>query len=167
AGDIYINNVSVRDASGINAGTLNDARLSSNVPLKNAASNSFAGDLSVSGTISGNGSGLTSLNASNLGSGTIPDARFPATLPAVSGANLTNLNASNISSGTLNDARLSSNVALKNAAATISGTYTFSTAPVLPSASIADASLSSNVALKNAANTWSGSNTFIGSLAVG
>ena len=33
----------------------------------------------------------SSLNASNLDSGTIPDARFPATLPAISGANLTNL----------------------------------------------------------------------------
>ena len=30
---------------------------------------------------------LTTLSASNLTSGTIPDARFPATLPAVSGAN--------------------------------------------------------------------------------
>lgn len=54
---------------------------------------------------SGNGSNLTSLNASNLGSGTVPDARFPATLPASSGANLTNLNASNLSSGTVPDAR--------------------------------------------------------------
>jgi len=34
---------------------------------------------------------LTALSASNLTSGTIPDARFPATLPAISGANLTNL----------------------------------------------------------------------------
>ena len=34
---------------------------------------------------------LTNLSASNLTSGTVPDARFPATLPAVSGANLTNL----------------------------------------------------------------------------
>ncbi len=43
---------------------------------------------------------LTNLSASNLTSGTIPDARFPATLPAVSGANLTNISAggaSNIS----------------------------------------------------------------------
>ncbi len=39
----------------------------------------------------GNGANLTSVNASNLGSGTIPDARFPATLPAVSGANLTGI----------------------------------------------------------------------------
>ena len=37
---------------------------------------------------------LTALSAANLTSGTIPDARFPATLPAVSGANLTNLPAS-------------------------------------------------------------------------
>ena len=44
-------------------------------------------------------------NASNLSSGTIPDARFPATLPTASGANLTNLNAGNISSGTLAIAR--------------------------------------------------------------
>jgi len=37
------------------------------------------------------GSGLVSLNASELDSGTIPDARFPSTLPAVDGSNLTNL----------------------------------------------------------------------------
>ena len=37
------------------------------------------------------GVNLTALNASNLGSGTIPDSRFPATLPAISGASLTNL----------------------------------------------------------------------------
>lgn len=49
---------------------------------------------------------FSSLNASNLASGTVPDARFPATLPAASGANLTALNASNVSSGTLANARL-------------------------------------------------------------
>ena len=31
------------------------------------------------------------ITAASLTSGTVPDARFPATLPAVSGANLTNL----------------------------------------------------------------------------
>ena len=36
---------------------------------------------------------LTQLDALNLTSGTIPDARFPATLPAVSGANLTGISA--------------------------------------------------------------------------
>ena len=39
---------------------------------------------------------LTSLSASNLTSGTLPDARFPATLPAASAANLTNIPAANI-----------------------------------------------------------------------
>ena len=34
---------------------------------------------------------LTALSASNLTSGTVPDARFPATLPAISGANLTGI----------------------------------------------------------------------------
>ena len=43
--------------------------------------------------LSGSGSGLTTLNATQLTSGTLPDARFPATLPAVSGANLTGLQA--------------------------------------------------------------------------
>ena len=62
-----------------------------------------------------NGAGFidgSALNASNLSSGTIPDARFPATLPAISGANLTNLpvdltnlDASNLTSGTIPDAR--------------------------------------------------------------
>ena len=52
------------------------------------------------------GANLTALNASNLGSGTVPDARFPATLPAADGSALTALNASNIASGTLADARL-------------------------------------------------------------
>ena len=56
-------------------------------------------------TFSGSGASLTTLNASNLASGTVPDARFPATLPATSGANLTNLNASNLGSGTVPDAR--------------------------------------------------------------
>ena len=39
---------------------------------------------------------LTNLSATNLTSGTVPDARFPATLPAASGANLTNLVAANL-----------------------------------------------------------------------
>ncbi len=43
---------------------------------------------------------LTALSASNLTSGTIPDARFPATLPALNGSNLTNLPASGLPSGT-------------------------------------------------------------------
>ena len=47
----------------------------------------FVGNLT--GDPTGSGANLTALNATQLTSGTIPDARFPATLPAVSGANLT------------------------------------------------------------------------------
>ena len=50
-------------------------------------------------TFSGSGASLTNLPAANL-TGTVADARFPATLPAASGANLTNLPAANIT-GTL------------------------------------------------------------------
>ena len=64
------------------------------------ASISDAGTLSAT-AFSGSGTSLTALNASNLGSGTVPDARFPATLPAASGVNLTALNATNLGSGTV------------------------------------------------------------------
>jgi len=57
------------------------------------------------------GVNLTALNATNLGSGTVPDARFPATLPAASGVNLTALNATNLGSGTVPSARLGSGTA--------------------------------------------------------
>ena len=55
------------------------------------------GNISITGDVtatnfSGNGSSLTNLNATNLTSGTIPNGRFPASLPAVSGANLTGIN---------------------------------------------------------------------------
>ena len=39
-------------------------------------------------TVTG-GSGLDALSASNLSAGTVPDARFPATLPAIDGGDLT------------------------------------------------------------------------------
>lgn len=54
-------------------------------------------------------------SAVDLTSGTVPDARFPATLPALSGANLTNLDASDLASGAVPDARLSANVSLLGA----------------------------------------------------
>ena len=56
----------------------------------------FLQNINVSGTSTatnfiGGGANLTALNATQLTSGTVPDARFPATLPAVSGANLTGI----------------------------------------------------------------------------
>ena len=50
-------------------------------------------------------------NATNLASGTVPDVRFPATLPAASGVNLTALTATNLGSGTVPTARLGSGTA--------------------------------------------------------
>ena len=57
-------------------------------------STSFAGNLTgdVTGDVTGSGANITDLNATQLTSGTVPDARFPATLPAVDGSALTNLN---------------------------------------------------------------------------
>ena len=54
---------------------------------------------------------VSNLNASNLTSGTVPDARFPSTLPALDGSALTALNASNLASGTVGTARLGSGTA--------------------------------------------------------
>ena len=55
---------------------------------------------------------LTALSATNLTSGTVPDARFPATLPAASAANLTSIPAGNLT-GTVADARISTLTASK------------------------------------------------------
>ena len=48
----------------------------------------------------------SSTDAAALNAGTLADARFPATLPAASGANLTALNATQLTSGTVPNARL-------------------------------------------------------------
>ena len=67
--------------------------------------------------VANNGSNLTSLNADNLASGTLPDARFPATLPAVNGSALTNLDADNLASGTVPDARFPATLPAANGSA--------------------------------------------------
>ena len=73
-------------------------------PIGGGSTVTIAGIASVTGNItattfvgahSGSGANLTSLPAANL-TGTIADARFPATLPAVSAANLTNIPAGNL-----------------------------------------------------------------------
>jgi hypothetical protein len=74
------------------------------------------GDLSLvsGGVFTGNASGASALNASNVSSGTIADARLTA--------NVTLNNASTISAGTLADARLTANVTLNNASTISAGT---------------------------------------------
>jgi hypothetical protein len=137
------------NASNISSGTVADARLSANVALLNAnqaftGSNSFSGVATLANpnnTLSGNGSGLTSLNAANISSGTLADPRLSSNVSLLNanqtfsgsnsfsgvatlanpnntlsgnGSGLTSLNAANVSSGTVADARLSANVALLN-----------------------------------------------------
>ena len=63
------------------------------------------------------GSALTALNATQLTSGTVPDARFPATLPVANGSALTNLNADNLASGTVPDARFPATLPTANGSA--------------------------------------------------
>ena len=48
--------------------------------------------VTTSTSFDGSGASLTDLNATQLTSGTIPDERFPTTLPAVNGSALTDLN---------------------------------------------------------------------------
>jgi hypothetical protein len=126
------------NASSISSGTVSDARLSANVTVQgntfNGASQLVRLDSSTR-LPAVNGSQLTNLNASNLNSGTIPDARQSSSvtmqgntfngagalvqldgsskLPAVDGSQLTNLNASELITGTVADARLSANVVLR------------------------------------------------------
>lgn len=61
------------DGGGTGAATASDAR--SNLGLGSMAVQDSNAVSITGGAIAGDGSGLTSLNASNLGSGTVPDAR--------------------------------------------------------------------------------------------
>jgi hypothetical protein len=84
--------------------------------------------------VANNGSNLTALNATQLTSGTVPDARFPATLPAANGSALTNLNATNLASGTVPDARFPSTLPAANASALTALNATQLTSGTVPDA---------------------------------
>ena len=74
--------------------------------LPPTVTNGYFLQTNASGVLSWAAVDLTALSATNLTSGTIPDARFPSTLPALNGSALTNLNGSNIASGTIAAARV-------------------------------------------------------------
>jgi hypothetical protein len=144
-------NINVTGQYRVNGSQISSTNLSNDANLaKLNGTQSFTGAntfSNASNSFTGDGSGLTSLNASNVSSGTLNDARLTANvtvqgntfngasqlvqltggglLPVLNGSNLTTLNATNISSGTLSDARLSSNVPLKNAANTFTNTNLF------------------------------------------
>lgn len=94
----------------LTAGTTATAAL---IPVKQAAAEAVKISMTAAGAAfieaadaTAQGALLTQLNATNLTSGTVPDARFPATLPAISGANLTNLDAADLATGIIPDARM-------------------------------------------------------------
>ena len=76
---------SLKGRTGTESPTLPDGAVITGV----TTSTTFDGNLT--GNVTGSGANITNLNASQLASGTIPDARLPNPLPAISGANLTNL----------------------------------------------------------------------------
>ena len=81
------------NATNLTSGTVPDGRFPSVLPAAGAQNlTSLQPAAIVGGTFGAiNSANLTNLNATALTSGTLPDGRFPSTLPAISGANLTNL----------------------------------------------------------------------------
>ena len=147
------------NASNVSSGTINNNRLSTKTGTGTfvmSANPTLSGTITggtFSGTHDGDGSGLSSLNASNVSSGTLHSDRLPSKTgtgnvvmsanPTLSGtitggtfsgthtgngSGLTTLNATNISSGTLHSDRLPSKTGTGNvvmsANPTLSGTIT-------------------------------------------
>lgn len=131
-------NLSAINASNISTGTIANARTTASdangasTIVSRDANGSFSANVITAGAISGNGSSLTAINASNISSGTIANARTTASAAngastivlrdangdfaadAITanffigdGSNVSAINASNISSGTVNTARIS------------------------------------------------------------
>jgi hypothetical protein len=122
-------------------------------PNGNSLVTSANGQLTVNGTITGNGSGLTgltasqipNLDASKITSGTVASGRLSGTysgaltlnnsgnsftgngsgLTGLTASQIPNLDASKITSGTVADARLTANVALRAGGNTFSGNQAF------------------------------------------
>ncbi len=103
-------------ASNIAAGTLADARLSTNVPRLNAASTAFTGTVAAptfTGALNGNAATATNAtqlngqsalfyqNAANLNSGLLADARLSVNIPRLDASNIFS-GSSNTFQGTLN-----------------------------------------------------------------
>lgn len=125
---IYAVSTQIGNASNLTTGTVPDARLSSNVALKNA-SNAFTGNNTHSGQNNFNGD--TYLTDTYL-TGTL-DVTGSIDITGnylVNGTPIATNDASALTTGTLADARLSSNVPLKNGTNTFTGANTFDTPPV-------------------------------------
>ncbi len=133
-----------------------------------------SGNVTASGVFTGNGSGLTNINASNITSGTISSSQLPANVAYTnvnqtfsgvntfsnasnsftgSGAGLTALNASQLTSGTVPSGRISGTY---SNALTLSGANSYTNRSTFGSASLAVAAgqslLFGNVASTSAGN---------------
>jgi plastocyanin len=109
--------------------------------IQNSSATISDAGLVTATNFSGDGAALTALNATELTSGIIPNARFPSTLPAVSGVNLTALpailpsssgvnltalNASELTSGTVPVLRLGAS-GIRDATTYLRGDNTWAT----------------------------------------
>ena len=65
--------------------------MASTIKVTNIDTPDGSGNITVDRPLSGSGASLTAMNASELGSGTLPMARLSGTLPALNGSALTNL----------------------------------------------------------------------------
>lgn len=79
----------------------------------------------------------------SITAGTVPSARLSGALPALDGSSLTSLNASNLASGTVNDGRLSANVTLLGNSTTGTGNIVRATSPTLTTPTLGVASATS------------------------
>ena len=149
------NQFNIRAAGGVRVETTGTATLNGQPILAGTVpSSSLSGTYANAVTFNnpansftGNGAGLTGLNASSLSSGTVSDARLSGNVALLNGnqtfvgvntfnhaansftgngAGLTSLNASSLASGTVSDARLSGNVALLNVSQTFFADKSFS-----------------------------------------
>lgn len=141
---------------------------STRITVDGSGNTNFTGDVYSGGIISGDGSGLTSINANSLSSGTVSDTRLSSNvtvqgntfngasqlvqltagglLPALDGSNLQNVDASSLGGQ--------------------SASY-YTNASNISNGTLGDNRLSSNVALKNSTNTFTGTNNFAGITATG
>ncbi|PWU22036.1 MAG: hypothetical protein C5B50_00320 [Verrucomicrobia bacterium] len=142
------------DASKIVSGTVPLGQLPASLITNGASGVNFTG------TFTGNGAGLASLNATNIASGTLSDARLST--------NVALLNSANFFAGTN---RFSNVVLATNSNNQFTGAFTGNggalsalNAANISSGTLSDARLSANVALLNAPNVFTAVNRFSGAL---
>ena len=145
--------IRLKDADGSNyVGFQSASTVASNIVWTLPSADGSSGQVlqtAGNGTLSWTTVDLTALNASNLTSGTVPDARFPATLPTASGINLTALNGSNISSGTIAAARVAT---LNQNTTGTSGGFTAGSASNLNAGTLPDARFPATLPAASGAN---------------